>query len=155
MILTFTCQCCGKLVPWNPRIKKQKFCSSRDCQNTRRYTNTKARVTKSSECRFLRRARNKRWRDNYPAHEYQKEYRKKHPEYVNCNREGQIERNKKRKPESSSMIVKTYALSPQPLQDGLYRGFEIKSGKIVKTYALLSQMYVQSTVEAYSLPNTV
>jgi hypothetical protein len=53
------------------------------------------------------------------------------------------------------MIVKTYTLSPQPLQDGLYRGFEIKSGKIVKTYALPTQMLVQSTVEAFSLPNTV
>jgi len=155
MILTFTCHCCGKLVPRNPRIKKQKFCSSRACQNTRRYTITKARVTKSSECRFLRRARNKRWRYNYPAHEYQKEYRKKHPEYVKRNNELQKGRNKKRKPESSSMIVKTYALSPRPLQDGLYRGFEVKSGKIVKTYALLSQMQVQSAMQAVFPPNTV
>lgn len=155
MISTFTCKCCGKLVPRNPRIKKQKFCSSRTCQNTRRYTITKARITKSSESRCLRRARNKRWRDNYPAHEYQKEYRKNHPEYVNCNREGQRERNKKRKPERSSMIVKTYALSPQPLQDGLYRGFEVKSGKIVKTYALPTQMQVQSALQAFSPLNTV
>jgi endogenous inhibitor of DNA gyrase (YacG/DUF329 family) len=155
MISTFTCHHCGKLVPRNPRIKKQKFCSSRACQNTRRYTITKTRVTKSSESRSLRRARNKRWRDNYPAHEYQKHYRRKHPEYVKRNNELQIGRNNKRKPEPSSMIVKTYALSPQPLQDGLYRGFEIKSGKIVKTYALPTQMLVQSTVEAFSLPNTV
>jgi hypothetical protein len=53
------------------------------------------------------------------------------------------------------MIVKTYALSPQPLQDGLYRGFEVKSGKIVKTYALLSQMQVQSAMQAVFPPNTV
>ncbi len=53
------------------------------------------------------------------------------------------------------VIVKTYALSPQPLQDGLYRGFEIKNRKIVKTYALLSRMQVQSTVEAFFSPNTV
>ncbi len=155
MILTFTCQCCGKLVPRNPRIKKQKFCSSRACQNTRRYTITKTRVTKSSDSRSLRRARNKRWRDNYPAHEYQKEYRKKHPEYVKRNNELQKGRNKKRKPESSAMIVKTYALSSQPLQDGLYRGFEVKSGKIVKTYALPAQMQVQSAMQAIFPPNTL
>ena len=129
MISTFTCHHCGKLVPRNPRIKKQKFCSSRACQNTRRYTITKARVTKSSDCRCLRRARNKRWRDNYPAHEYQKQYRKKHPEYVNCNREGQRGRNKKRKSEPSSMIVKTYALP--------------------------TQMQVQSAMQAVFPPNTV
>src|SRR4030066_1403571 len=108
MILAIKCLHCGREVPHNPRIKKQKFCSSRACQNARRYTTNKARANKSSECRSLRKARNKHWRENYPAHEYQKEYRKKHPEYVNCNREGQIERNKKRKPESSTMIVKTY-----------------------------------------------
>ena len=154
MIPTITCHHCGKSVPCNPRIKKQKYCSSRLCQNARRRSSGKKVSSSPSESRFLRKARNKRWRDNRPAHAYQKEYRKKHPEYVNCNREGQKERNKKRKPEPSSMIVKTYALSPQPLQDGLYRGFEVKSGKIVKTYALLSQMQVQAAVEAFFPPNT-
>jgi hypothetical protein len=139
MILTIKCLHCGSEVPRNPRIKKQKFCSSGACQNARRYTTNKARAKKSSECRYLRKSRNKRWRDNYPAHEYQKEYRKRHPEYAIRNRELQKERNKKRKP-LPSMIVKTYALSPQPLQDGLYRGFEVKNGKIVKTYALMAQI---------------
>ena len=155
MILTITCHHCGKLVPHNPRIKKQKFCSSGVCQNTRRYTTNKARVNKSSKCRSLRQARNKLWRDTHPAHEYQKEYRKKHPEYVKRNSELQKGRNKKRKRELSSMIVKTYALSPQPLQDGLYRGFEVQNGKIVKTYALMAQMQIQSAVEAFSPRNTV
>ena len=144
MILTITCLHCGREVPRNPRIKKQTFCSSRVCQNARRNTTNKARAKKSSECSNLRKSRNKRWRDNYPAHEYQKEYRKNHPEYVKRNCELQKERNKKRKPEPSSMIVKTYALSPQPLQDGLYRGFEVKDGKIVKTYALMAQMHALS-----------
>jgi len=141
MISTFICLHCGKEEPRNPRIKKQHFCSSRACQNARRCTTNKARVNKSSESRSIRKARNKRWRDNYPAHEYQKEYRKKHPEYVKRNRELQKERNKNRKPEPLSMIVKTYALSPQPLQDGVYTGFEVKSGKIVKTYALMAQIH--------------
>ena len=144
MILTFYCHHCGELVPRNPRIKKQKFCSSRICQNARRYTTNKARANKSSECINLRKSRNKRWRDNYPAHEYQKEYRKNHPEYIKRNRELQKVRNNNRKPEPPKMIVKTYALSPQPLQDGLYRGFEVKGEKIVKTYALMAQMHALS-----------
>jgi len=144
MILTIKCLHCGREVPRNPRIKKQKFCSSRACQNARRYTTDKARTKKSSECRYLRKSRNKRWRDNYPAHEYQKEYRKNHPEYVKHNRELQKVRNNNRKPEPPKMIVKTYALSPQPLQDGLYRGFEVKDGKIVKTYTLMAQMHALS-----------
>ena len=144
MGLTITCLHCGREVPRNPRIKKQKFCPSRACQNARRNTTIKARAKKSSECRSLRKARNKRWRDNHPAHEYQKEYRKNHPEYVKHNRELQKERNNNHKPEPPKIIVKTYALSPQPLQDGLYRGFEVKDGKIVKTYALMAQMHALS-----------
>lgn len=155
MISIITCQHCGRSIKGNPRVKNQKYCYSRACQNARRNLTNKTRARKSSECRSLRQIRNKRWRDNYPAHEYQKEYRKKHLEYVNCNREGQKKRNKKRKPEPSTMIVKTYALSPQPIQDGLYRGFEVKSGKIVKTYALLSQMQIQAVMEVFSQPNPV
>jgi len=155
MIPTITCHHCGKSVPCNPRIKKQKYCSSRRCQNTRRRLSAKKGSSRPSERRLLRKARNKRWRDTHPAHEYQKEYRKKHPEYVKRNSELQKGRNKKRKPEPSSMIVKTYALSPQPLQDVLYRGFDVKNGKIVKTYTLLSQMQVQAALEAFSPRNTV
>ena len=155
MIPTITCLHCCKSVPSNPRIKKQKYCSSRLCQNTRRRSSGKKGSSSPSESRLLRKARNKRWRDTRPGHEYQKQYRANHPEYVNRNRELQKERNIKRKPEPSTMIVKTYALSPQPLQDGLYRGFEVQNGKIVKTYALLSQMQVQAAVEAFSPRNTV
>jgi hypothetical protein len=155
MITTFACQHCGKLVPCNPRIKNQKFCSSRVCQNTRRYKTNKSRVNKSTKSRSLLQARNKRWRDTHPAHEYQKEYRKTHPEYVKRNSALQKGRNRKRKPERPSMIVKTYALSLQPIQDGHYRAFEVKHGKIVKTYTLPTQMHVQSVVEAFSPVNTV
>jgi len=155
MITTITCIHCCKPVPCNPRIKKQKYCSSRLCQNTRRRLSGKKGSSSPSESRFLRKARNKRWRDTRPGHEYQKQYRANHPEYVKRNREQQKERNKKRLNDPSSMIVKTYALSLQPLQDGLYRGLEVKNGKIVKTYTLLSQMQVQAAVEAFSLRNTV
>ena len=155
MITTITCLHCCKPVPCNPRIKKQKYCSSRLCQNSRRRSSGKKGSSRPSESRFLRKARNKRWRDTHSAHEYQKEYRKKHPEYVKRNSELQKGRNKKRKPEPSSMIVKTYALLPHPAHDVLFPAFDVKNGKIVKTYTLLSQMQVQAAVEAFSPRNTV
>jgi len=52
------------------------------------------------------------------------------------------------------MIVKTYALSPQSLQDGGYAGFEVKHGKIVKTYALMAQMQAHPNLEAIFPPNS-
>jgi len=132
---TFTCHHCGMIFPCNPRIKRQKYCSAVFCQNARRNITTKKKLHSSSESRMLRGARNKRWRDKHPAHTYQNQYRKSHPEYVLSNREQQKMRNKKRQKRAPSMIVKTYALSPQPLRDGTYMGFEVKDKKIVKTYA--------------------
>lgn len=148
MSRTFTCLECGKTLPRNPRLKKQKYCSCSVCQNARRYATNKSRVKKSSESRRLRQARNKRWRDAYPAHKYQKEYRLDHPEYVKRNRDLQGERNKKSKNDQVPIIVKTYALAPQPLRDGVYAGFEVKNGKIVKTYALMAQHQARSDLGA-------
>lgn len=145
MLSNFTCQHCGKLEPRNPRIKNQKYCSSGECQNARRCLTNKARALRSFESRSLRQARNARWRDNFPSHQYQKEYREKHPEYVLRNGQLQRERNKRRKKYHCPMIVKTYASLPRPLQDGVYTTFAVESGKIVKTYALFAQM--QATIK--------
>lgn len=153
MISTFICQHCSHACQCNPRIKNQKYCSSKACQNARRNLTNKTRASRSSACRSLRQARNKRWRDKFPAYEYQKKYREDHPDYVQRNRDLQNKRNKSRINNPAPMIVKTYALSPRPLQDGVYTSFEVKSGKIVKTYALMSQMQVQSNLEAIYPPN--
>ena len=146
MISTSICQNCKCSYQRNPRVKNQNYCSSRACQNARRNLTNKAKTKKKSASRLLQQARNKRWRDAYPAHEYQKKYREDHPDYVQRNHQLQKERNKKRQKHTASMIVKTYALSPQPLQDGAYMGFEVKSGKIVKTYALTAEVQVQSNL---------
>jgi hypothetical protein len=140
---TFTCHHCGKTLPRNPRIKKQKYCSSTICQNARRNTTNKSKAKRNKSSRKLRQARNKRWRDGYPAHAYQRQYRLDHRDYVIRNREKQKERNKKNQKESPSIIVKTYALSRQPLRDGVYMGFEVKNEKIVKTYAYTSVLQRQ------------
>ncbi len=155
MSRTFTCLECGKTLPRNPRLKKQKYCSSLACQNARRYTTNKTRVKKSPDSRRLRQARNKRWRDAYPVHEYQKGYRLDHPGYVKRNRDLQRGRNRKYKKDQVPIIVKTYALSPQPLRDGAYTGFEVKSGKIVKTYALMAQHQALSDHGALYPPNPI
>jgi len=137
MSRTFTCQNCGKIFPRNPRLKRQKYCSTVSCQNYRRNVTNKKKLKKSDQTRRLRQLRNKRWRDTYPAHEYQKQYREDHPEYVISKRQKQKQRNKKRHNTAPLMIVKTYALSPQPIPDRTYMGFEVKPGEIVKTYAYM------------------
>jgi hypothetical protein len=152
MSRTFTCLVCGKTLPRNPRLKKQKYCSALACQNARKRLYDR-KINPTSKGKLLQRGRNKRWRDSYPAHEYQKRYRESHSEYANRNVEQQRLRNKKRQKESESMIVKTDALLLQPLRDGFYAGFKVKSGKIVKTDTLMLQMQAQAGVKAFSLLN--
>jgi hypothetical protein len=146
---TFTCQHCGKVTTRNPRLKKkQKYCSLEGCQNARKRAFDK-KIDPTSKGRMLRKQRNKRWREKSPAHVYQRNYRNLHSEYVSSNRQGQKKRNKKQQKESCSMIVKTDALFLQPLYDGLYAGFKVKKGKIVKTDAFMLQMHMQQGLEAH------
>lgn len=149
---TFTCHHCGKVLPRNPRIKEQNYCSSLACQNARKRLFDK-RASPSSKFKMLQQRRNKRWRDAYPVHEYQRCYRDAHPEYVKRNRELQQERNKKRQQEPGQKIVKTDALLLHPLLDGVYMGFKVKKGKIVKTDTLMLQMRAQTDVDAFSRLN--
>ena len=149
---TFTCFHCGKIAPLNPRIKRQKYCSSLACQNARKRLFDR-RTTPSPKCKLLQQKRNKRWRAGYPAHKYQRHYREAHPEYVKRNVELQRERNKKRQKETGQMIVKTDALLLQPLRDGVYMSFKVKKGKIVKTDTLLLQMQAQTDVDTFSRLN--
>jgi len=148
---TITCLHCGNTVPRNPRSKNQKYCSATACQNARRNRSNKAKLKKSKKTRNLRKARNKRWRDKAPANAYMDQYRKNSPDYEAENREKQLERNRKRcKNASPSMIVKTYALSPHPLQDGACIVFkELKGEKIVKTYTYGLQMQSQQGIESH------
>lgn len=148
MISTFICRHCGLTCRCNPHIKNQKYCSSLTCQNARKRMHDK-RTNATLRGKSSQKVRNKEWRANRPAHEYQKNYRDTHPEYVKRNRDLQRERNKKRQNAQTPMIVKTDALSLRPLCDGTYMAFEIKNGKIVKTDALLLQMETFSDKEAF------
>ena len=84
----------------------------------------------------------KRWRQEKPAHEYQKLYRQTHPEYVKANRIKQKERNKKRL-QKIVKIVKIDALNSKPLNTGYYQISFIDAKapeKIVKIDALIVQL---------------
>jgi hypothetical protein len=88
------------------------------------------------------------WRKKYPADQYQRDYRKAHPEYVIRNRELQRKRNKKRRKDQSTMIVKTYALLLQPREDGVYTLLKVKKNMIVNRNALSLQPSIDG---AYAL----
>ena len=150
---TFICRHCHSQYQRNPRIKDQKYCSCAVCQNARKRLHDKA-IHSTSKGKALKIIRNKKWRKQSPAHEYQKHYRDTHPEYVKHNRALQRGRNKKRQTITEPKIVKTDALSLQPFIDKAFVAFKVKNGKIVKTDTLLLQRQAFVEMEAVSAPNT-
>ena len=104
MASTITCLHCGKTVPRNPRLKKkQNYCSAAPCQQERRSARKKKRYMDDPIYRKKHLESQKAWREQRPAHQYQREYREVHPEYATRNRELQDKRNKKRQKEYGSI----------------------------------------------------
>ena len=139
MVLTIICLHCGKKVPRNPRLKNQKYCCAKECQQVRMRIWKNRQYKQNSEYHRKSLARQKVWRSKYPAYQYQREYRKTHPEYVMRNRDQQKERNKKRQKDHSTMIVNTDSLLFQSREDGVYTLSRIKKNMIVNRNALSLQ----------------
>ena len=149
MIRTFTCLHCGKDLPSNFRLQnKQEYCSDKACQKARMRKWKRNQYKKNRSYRRKSKDGQKKWRKRYPADQYQKEYREKHPEYVERNRELQRERNKKCKKDPVSMIVKTDALVLQPRDDGAYELSKVKKNMIVNRNTLSLQPSING---AYAL----
>lgn len=150
MILTFTCQCCGKLVPRNLRIKNQKYCCAKECQQARMRIWKNRQYKQNSNYHSKSLISQKVWRSKFPGYQYQRDYRKAHPEYVMRNSELQRERNKRRQRNHSTMIIKTHSILLQPRDDGAYILSKIKKNMIVNRNALTLQ---PSTNVTYALFN--
>ena len=145
---TFKCLHCGKTLPKNPRLKKiQKYCSAKKCQQKRRSVRKKERYNSDLKYREKHLETQKSWRENRPAHLYQKEYRKSHPRYVERNRKLQKTRNKKRKKEAASMIVNGTSLFTQPSVNESLAVFKIKNEKIVNGTSFIARMEILSKKE--------
>jgi len=156
MITTFTCLHCGKTLPRNPRLKKkQHYCCKKECQQAskrawkrKQYNNNKIYRKKNLESQQV-------WRKQRPAHQYQREYRQAHPEYVSRNGQLQKTRNKKRQKQSAPMIVNGNSLSPQPNNSGTYALTQVKNGKIVNGNSFMVRLQVLSGKEMILVQNSV
>ncbi len=140
------CQHCGRRVGINTRLKfGQCYCGSPECQRARRNLWEREKLRSDPSYHKKRKLAKSKWRKMKPLHEYQRDYRSLHPEYVERNREEQRKRNQKRNESvATQQIVKTDALFSRSLTgSGFYALFPCKnaSGKnIVKTDALIVQL---------------
>lgn len=120
------------------------------CQQSRKNRWEKDRLKKDPSYYQRRNLQKSEWRKKHPAYQYQKDYREKHPEYVEINREKQRVRNihaqKAALEVLKSNIVKTDALTTESLiRGGLYEILPCKMSpgeNIVKTDALIVELRV-------------
>ncbi len=145
---TFTCHHCGEEKARNPRIKKgQRYCGSHECKNARVLFWKRQEYASSPVYREKCRKWQKDWRDNRPAYVYQQEYRSKHPDYSQRNRELQIKRNTKSRPDRGEgyvqKIVNSNALISNQSTDSIYLLIPEKFQKIVNSNALSFTIRIQ------------
>jgi hypothetical protein len=84
----------------------------------------------------------KQWQKNKPNHEYQRQYRQQHPEYVTCNRDRQKIRHHKRKTQALiEKIVKMDSLTSVKSSYYTMTPFKLNpTGKIVKMDSLIIKL---------------
>ena len=152
---TFICHHCGVTVLCNPRVKNQKYCSSKECRRASRRSWKRKNYATNKSYRHSCLKSQKAWREKRPAHQYQQEYRESHPEYVKRNRALQRKRNKKRQKSQVPKIVNRNTLSLQPCDGSTYALMQVKDGKIVNRNTFMVRMQVLSGKEMILAPNSV
>jgi hypothetical protein len=146
MATTFICQHCNESKPANHRLKgHQLYCNAPKCQRARKATWQKGKMATDPQYRAQQTEALHDWQKEWPLHQYQKEYRDSHPEYVQRNRELQKNRNQKRSSRLACLkIVKMDAFqNPTPEKSISYIMNPYKvdaSGKIVKMDSLVVQL---------------
>ena len=86
---TFKCCHCGSLSRKNVRIKSQRYCGSKACQQARKNKWERNKLRNDLNYSEKRCSEKKAWYKNYSGHRYQSSYRANHPDYVSDNREKQ------------------------------------------------------------------
>ena len=151
MASTFICLHCGCTCWCNPRVKNQKYCCKKECQQSRISTWKKRQYKTNRNYKINSLSRQKQWRKHYPADQYQSSYRQSHPDYVIRNQELQRIRNKKRQKIGSTFIVKNNALLLQPGEGGVYMLSKVKKNMIVNRNALTLQPSVDGAYALFKL----
>lgn len=96
----------------NPRVKNQRFCSSRACQSARKRLWQREKIATDPDYKQNRRDCQRAWYSRNP--DYWKEYRRNHPAYTRRNRELQNVRDKRRNHHQID-LAKMDALEPFPV----------------------------------------
>jgi len=78
------CTCCGRRLERRSQNPRQRYCRRAFCQNERRRRWRKAKLKADLDYRSNQRDSQRRWLEKHPG--YWRDYRDRHPEYVERNR---------------------------------------------------------------------
>ena len=85
--VTFRCVCCRRLRPRNPRVKNQKYCGTKSCQQARKNKWQREKQQTDPDYRANKKESQRCWQERNP--DYWKQYRSNNFEYCQMNRERQ------------------------------------------------------------------
>jgi hypothetical protein len=147
----FICSNCHEEQDSNNRLKDgiQHYCGAAECQRARKAAWQREQIHNNANYRAKQIACLKQWRKRRPLDQYQKQYRQRHPDYVEQNRQQQRRRNNQRQRtadwSAEAQIVKMNALPIPLIQSGTYQLTPLAkdgSTKIVKMDALIVQLNI-------------
>jgi hypothetical protein len=141
------CAACGGLFVPRRNVPQQRYCSKRSCQRARRRRWQRQKLKADADYRVNQAAAQRRWRERH--RDYWRRYRQARPDYAECNRERQRERNRRRGSEdtdpSALRIANMDAQRPQkPFRSGTYRLVPVTPSGFAKMDAYLVEMHLLS-----------
>lgn len=89
--VTFRCACCRRIRPRNPRVKNQRYCGSKRCQQARKTKWEREKLQADPYYRINKKECQERWKQKNP--DYWQRYRQTHPAYRKRNRHMQLRRD--------------------------------------------------------------
>lgn len=89
--ITFRCACCRRIRPRNPRVKSQRYCGDKRCQQARKTKWEREKLQADPYYGINKKECQQRWMQKNP--DYWKQYRQTHPGYRRRNRRMQSRRD--------------------------------------------------------------
>jgi hypothetical protein len=128
-------------------VPHQRFCSARACQSARRRRWQREKLKNDADYRANQAAARLRWRKGHP--EYWRDYRQRHPDSTERNRERQRARNRRRRAAgvggSPPVIAEMDEYSVEkPIFSGTYRMIPVAVPGIAKMDAYTVEIQVIS-----------
>jgi hypothetical protein len=139
------CLACGGLFDPRAQNPQQQYCSDPACQRERRRRWQRERLRADPDYRDNQARAQQRWRARHP--EYWREYRRRHLEYVEGNRNAQRRRNRRRgvaEPPAATIAKMDASAGISPVPSGTYRLQAVDASGIAKMDAWTVRIAVLS-----------